>query len=150
MKFSFDPYLLLFSLSEKASRSPYLKLVIVIFVAFIFILLLAYVREHIFKISMRGAVFGFFLGMVLMLLFDLVIIAALADKNKIQTLFSQEKRQGAFGEIMVSGLTNLNKILGVSTIVSPRKPKTAQEVISDILLLPSEESQKVKNLICPK
>lgn len=143
-------YLLLFNLYQKFGNSPYVKVVIVLFVAFIFILLLAYVREHIFKISMRGAIFGFFLGVVLMLLFDLIILAALADKNKIQTLFSQEKRQGAFGEIMVSGLTNLNKILGVSTIVSPRKPKTAQEVIGDILLLPDEEAQKVKNLICPK
>lgn len=99
---------------------------------------------------MRGAVFGFFLGVILMLLFDLIIIAAMADKAKIQALFSPEKRQEAFGELVISGANNLSKILGVSTIVSPRKPKTAQEVIGDILLLPSEESQKVKNLICPK
>lgn len=143
-------YLLLFNLYQKFGNSPYLKLIIILFFTFLFVVLLAYIRKHIFQISMRGAVFGFFLGMVLVLIFDLIIISALADKTKIQKLFSQEKRQGAFGEIMVSGLTNLNKILGVSTIVSPRKPKTAQEVISDILLLPDEEAQKVKNLICPK
>ncbi|PJE67641.1 hypothetical protein COU95_01280 [Candidatus Shapirobacteria bacterium CG10_big_fil_rev_8_21_14_0_10_40_9] len=143
-------YLLLFNLYQKFGNSPYIKLIIILFFTFLFVVLLAYVRKHIFQISMRGTVFGFFLGMVLVLVFDLIILAALADKTKIQKLFSGEKRQEALGEVVISGVNNLSKILGVSTIVSPRKPKTAQEVISDILLLPDEEAQKVKNLICPK
>lgn len=150
MQIPTDPYLLFFNFFEKFGNSPYLKLVVILFGVFIFILLLAFVREHIFKISMRGAVFGFFLGVLLVLLFDLIIVAALADKSKIQTLFSGERREQALGEVVVSGVTNLSRVLGVSTIITPRKPKTAQEVIGNFLSLPNEEAKKVKDLLCPR
>lgn len=134
---------------EKFGNSPYLRLILVLLVAFIFVLLFAYVREHVFKISMKGAIFGFFLGVIFVLLFDLIVLVTISDRGKLQSLFSGEKRQEALGELIVSGVSNLNQTLGVATIVSPRKPKTAQEVIGYILSLPDEEAQKIKDLLCP-
>jgi len=144
-------YLLLFNLTQKFSDSPYIKIILIFLLSFIFIILFAYVQKRIFQISFKGAVFGFFLGVVLMLIFDLIVVVAFSDREKIKKLFSPENRQEAVWEILISGTENLNnKILGVSTIISPRKPKTAQEVISDILFLPDEEARKVRNLICPE
>lgn len=150
MKAPLDPYFLLFKVSDLLLNSPYLKIGIVILGIFIFILLLGWARKHIFKISMRGATFGFVLGIILVLLLDLIIIAAMADKSKFQKLFSKDKRGEALGEVVISGITNLNQVLGVSIMVASRKPQTAQEVLNELLLLPPDQSQKVKNLFCPE
>jgi uncharacterized membrane protein len=150
MKAPIDPYLVLFQISNLLSSWPYLKLAIIVVSVFVFIVLLAYVRVHIFKISMQGAVFGFFSGALLIIVLDLIVIFAFADKEKIKQIFSQNDSKKAFSEVVFSGVTNLNKILGASTTIISQKPKNAREVVEEILLMNENEVEKVKTILCPK
>jgi hypothetical protein len=152
MKFNlpFDPWLIIFQITDKLANWPYIKLALILITVFVFVMLMAYVKVHIFKISMQGALFGFFLGMLLVIIFDILVIFALADKEKIQGLFNRDKPKEAISEVIFSGMTNLNKTLGATTTVITKKPKTVQEIIGEILLLPDSDAQKVKTLICPQ
>lgn len=86
-----------------------------------------------------------------MLFINAILILGMADRNKLQNLISaKEKRETLVSEVLVSGLNNLNKVLGVSTMVTGRKPKNAEEVVNLYMSLPDEESARVKTLICPR
>lgn len=151
MDLPFNPYLLLFNLQEKFLSSPYLKLIIVFGLLFFFVVLLGLVRKHIFQISLKGAVFGFVLGIILMILLDLIILFGISDKEKLKRLISGENRPEMAAEVITSGVSNLTRVLGVSTTVvnKNQKPKNVEEVISDYLSLPQSDAQKFKNLLCP-
>lgn len=139
--------LLFWDLFFKAQHSPYAKVVLIVLGGFGFILLLSLVRKHVFSLSMHGAVFGFVAGIILMLVIDLLIIFGLADKQARQNLTKTKIKTETFEGLLVSGFNNLSKVLGVST-VSSKKPKSGQEVINEIFLLPKEETRKVKELLC--
>ena len=152
MRLPFDPYLLFFNFWEKFATSSYFKLAIVVGGVFVLVILLAMVRKHIFQISMKGAVFGFVTGIILMLLVDLIIILGMADKSEIDDLSQKENRQEVFGQIILSGMNNLGNVLGVATTVSSKekKPVTLEELIGLYLNLPKKEAEKFENLLCPK
>jgi len=129
--------------------SPYLKLGMALALFFFLLLILALLRRRVFHISMKGAVFGFFLGVFLMLFINFIIILGLSDKSKVQEFAVGEKRREAFGEIFASGVSNLGQVLGTSTVTLSRKSKTAEQVMIDILALPKEEVEEIRNLFCP-
>jgi len=85
-----------------------------------------------------------------MVIINLIIVLGLTDNDKVQKLIMAEKRGQAAGEVLISGLSNLGNVLGVSSWDSPQRAKTAQEVVNDFLALPQDESQKVRSLFCPK
>lgn len=152
MEMPFNPYLLIFNFWEKVMSSPYSKLILVVGGVFLLVVLLALVRKHIFQLSMRGAVFGFVAGIILMLLLDLVIIFGMADKTKINKLSLGENRQEATQEIFISGISNLSRVLGVSTKSAPekKKPLTIEEAVSYYLDLSEKDAEKFKSLLCPR
>lgn len=152
MQIPADPYLLLFEFWQKFGQSVYLKPAIIIGSIFFFVVLIALVRKHIFQLSMRGAVFGFVAGIIVMLILDLIIIFGIADKTKVSKLSASENRQEAVQEIFISGISNLGNVLGVSTTARPKtqKPKALEEVISGYLSLPSSDAEKFKVLLCPQ
>lgn len=152
MNISADPYVLLFEFWQKFGQSPYLKPALIIGGLFVLFLLIALVRKHIFQLSMRGAVFGFLAGIIMMFLLDLIIIFGMADKNKVKKLTTEKNRQEAVQEIFISGVTGLGNVLGVSTTATPKDkaPKTVEEVIGDYLNFSPAEAAKFKNLLCPQ
>lgn len=152
MNISTDPYVLLFEFWQRFGQSPYFKTALIAGGLFVLFLLIALVRKHIFQLSMRGAVFGFFAGIILMLILDLIIIFGMADKNKVKQLTTEKNRQEALQEIFISGVTSLGNVLGVSTTATPKDkaPKTVEEVIGDYLNLSPAEAAKFKNLLCPQ
>lgn len=139
---------LFWDLASQAQDSGYLKIVGIFVGIFVIFSLLALARKYLFKISMRGTMMGFVLGLILMIILDLAIIIGLSDKKALAQLKEGERKAEAAQEVLVSGFSNLGRVLGVST-VSSKKPKNAQEVLNQIFLLPQSEAEKVKDFICP-
>ncbi len=152
MRLPFDPYLLLFNFWEQFATSSYFKLAVIVAGVFVMVILLAMVRKHIFRLSMKGAVFGFITGVIVMLLLDLMIIFGMTDKSKIDNLSQKENRQEAFQEIILSGMNNLGNVLGVATTTLPKetKPVTLEELVGEYLNLPKNDAEKFKGLLCPE
>ena len=84
-----------------------------------------------------------------MILVDLIIIAGLSDKSKLEKITSGEAGPEIVKEIAFSGMSNLSKVLGAQTIITPRKVMTAKQLINDFLGLPDDEAEKVRDLLCP-
>lgn len=144
-------YLMLFDFMDKFGSSPYFKPALILGGIFFFIILFALVRKHIFEVSMKGAVFGFVSGVIIMLVLDLIIVFGMADKNKVASITKGENRQAAIQDIFISGVSEIGNVLGVSTKAVPKtqKPKDVEEVISSYLNLPQDEAKKFKDLLCP-
>jgi len=132
----------------RASDAGHIQFVGTILGIFLLLSLLALARRYLFKISVRGTILGFVLGILLMIILDLVIIIGLADKKALAEFSKSERRKEATQEILVSGFSNLGKVLGVSTVSSGKKPKNAQEVLNQIFLLPKSERQELKDFLC--
>ena len=120
--------------------------------ALVFILLLALVKKHIFEISMKGAGFGFVLGVIVILALDLIVIFGVSDKEKLKGLSSQETRQEAISEVLVSGLGNINKVLGASSVkvTKTTKQQPIEDVLAGFMTLSDSDATKVKELLCPR
>lgn len=147
-----DPYLLFFSFWNNFANSSFFKPAMLIGGAFIFVMLMALVKKHIFEISMKGAGFGFLAGVIVMILLDLIFIVGLADKSKMSRLVSEENRQAVVQDIFISGVSGLGGVLGVSTTTTPKteKPTNVEKVIADYLKLPTDDASKFKVLLCPR
>lgn len=152
MKIDFNPDLILYRLYpllERLVQSPYLKIILVVVLSFVLLLVLARTRKVFIEHAIHGGVFGFILGIILMLMIDLVIIAGLSDKTKLQKITSGEAGPEIVKEVALSGLSNLTKVLGAQTILPTRRNLTAKDIISDFLSLSDSEAEKVRDLLCP-
>ncbi|MDP3994747.1 MAG: hypothetical protein Q8P91_02870 [bacterium] len=97
-----DPWLVIAYLTATYGNSPYVKIGAAVLGGFIFLLLFGMVRKHIFEVSMRGALFGFVAGILLMVILDLAIIFGMTDKTKVAKLNQEQNREAAIQEIIIS------------------------------------------------
>lgn len=142
-------FFVLFNQSQQSSFGPYLKIILIVALVFLLVLVMARTRKIFIEHALHGGIFGIVIGILLMLIIDLIILAGLADKSKLQKITSGEAGPEIMKEIAFSGMTNLSRVLGSQTIIRPRKVSTAQELINDFLGLPDEEATKVRDLLCP-
>jgi hypothetical protein len=142
-------FFVLFNQSQQSSFGPYLKIILIVALCFLLVLVMARTRRIFIEHALHGGVFGIVIGIILMLIVDLIVIAGLSDKSKLQKITSGEAGPEVMKEIAFSGMTNLSRVLGSQTIISARKVTTAQELINDFLGLPDEEAAKVRDLLCP-
>ena len=155
MKTNFDlealsiQFFKVFNSLQQSGLGPYLKIIFVVFFAFIMVLAIARTRKLFIKSSFQGLSYGIIIGILIMLVVDLIILAGLSDKSKLQKIVSGEAGPEIIKEIAFSGMTNLSQVLGAQTIIAPRKVMTAKELINDFLGLPDEEATKVRDLLCP-
>jgi len=139
----------LFNNLQQSGLGPYLKIIFVVLFSFIIVLTLARTRKLFIKSSFQGLNHGIIIGILIMLVVDLIILAGLSDKSKLEKIVSGEAGPEIIKEIAFSGMTNLSQVLGSQTIIAPRKVMTAKELINDFLGLPDDEATKVRDLLCP-
>ena len=155
MKTNFDlealsfQFFKLFNNLQQSGLGPYLKIIFVVLFSFIIVLTLARTRKLFIKSSFQGLNHGIIIGILIMLVVDLIILAGLSDKSKLEKIVSGEAGPEIIKEIAFSGMTNLSQVLGSQTIIAPRKVMTAKELINDFLGLPDDEATKVRDLLCP-
>ena len=155
MKTNFDlealsfQFFKLFNNLQQSGLGPYLKIIFVVLFSFIIVLTLARTRKLFIKSSFQGLNHGIIIGILIMLVVDLIILAGLSDKSKLEKIVSGEAGPEIIKEIAFSGMTNLSQVLGSQTIIAPRKVMTAKELINDFLGLSDDEATKVRDLLCP-
>ena len=155
MKTNFDlealsfQFFKLFNNLQQSGISPYLKIIFVVLFSFFIVLVLARTKKLFIKSSFQGLHYGIIIGILIMFVVDLIIIVGLSDKSKLEKITSGEAGPEIVKEIAFSGISNLSKVLGVQTIIAPRKVMTAKQLINDFLGLPNDEAEKVRNLLCP-
>jgi hypothetical protein len=134
---------------QQSGLGPYLKIIFVVLFSFFIVLVLARTKKLFIKSSLQGLNYGIIIGILIMFVVDLIIIVGLSDKSKLEKITSGEAGPEIVKEIAFSGMSNLSKVLGVQTIIAPRKVTTAKQLINDFLGLPNDEAEKVRDLLCP-
>lgn len=152
MKFDINSLILSFSqIVTSISKFPYTRYIIIALAVFLLLFVFGKERHLIFHSHKKGAVFGFFFGILLMIVIDAVLVLGMADRTKLQNLVTgKEQRKALVEDIVISGLNNLNKVLGTSAIVAGPKVNKAEEVVGSFMRLPADEANRARDLLCPK
>ncbi|MBI4157676.1 hypothetical protein HY502_02410 [Candidatus Woesebacteria bacterium] len=129
--------------------STWLQAGAIIGLVFILLLLTAQFRRHLLGWSMKGAVFGIFIGFLLALVFEGFLI--IGGKTALTELLGWRNPPKPVANLLEMGRTKLVDVLGVANEIPTSFAETkvsSDEAIKILQSLDPTEIKKVKNLIC--
>lgn len=129
--------------------STWLQAGAIVGLVFILILLTAQFRRHLLHWSMKGAVFGIFIGFLLALVFEGFLI--IGGKTALTELLGWRNPPKPVANLLEMGRTKLVDVLGVANEIPTSFAETkvsSDEAIKILQSLDPTEIKKVKNLIC--
>lgn len=121
----------------------------IIALVFVFLLLMAQVRRHLLGWSMKGAVFGVFIGFLLALVFEGFLIVG--GRTALTELLGWKNPPKPVANILDIGRNKLVDVLGITNEIPASFADTkinSDEAIKMLQTLDPTEIKKVKSLIC--
>lgn len=126
--------------------TPYFRIGYTVFSIFIIIALIGYVRKHYFKLTMKGAHFGFVLGVIFVLVGELAtVVIALYGYHTLDIL-SFKKNPQQIMELTRQSVGKFNHVLGATQ--SSTQKISATSILEELPQLSKQEEDKVKSIIC--
>lgn len=136
-----------FKIGNLNISTPYFQAVAILFLIFLFILLMAYVRRHYLNWSLKGFWFGIFIGFLLALILEGFLI--ISGRTVLIQLMGWKNPPQVLQNFLEAGKGELINVLGSSTqnckIETEAKP---QEVINAFQSLDPSQAKKVQQKIC--
>lgn len=121
----------------------------IIFLLFILILSLAQLRRHFIDWSIKGSIFGIFLGFILALVLEGFLI--LGGRTVLTEIIGWKNAPKPIVNILDAGRKKLVEVLGISDPIPSSfadAVKSSNEILNDFRKLDVNEAQKVKAIIC--
>lgn len=121
----------------------------IIFLLFILILSLAQLRRHFIDWSIKGSIFGIFLGFILALVLEGFLI--LGGRTVLTEIIGWKNAPKPIVNILDAGRKKLVEVLGISYPIPSSfadAVKSSNEILNDFRKLDVNEAQKVKAIIC--
>jgi len=121
----------------------------IVFLLFLLILTMAQFRRHLMGWSLRGGIFGLFLGFLLALIFEGFLI--IGGKTAVTEIVGWKNAPKPILVALEAGRSKLVSVLGVSDEIPTSIAETTsdkEEVIIKFQSLPPDEAQSVRSLIC--
>lgn len=132
------------------SFSPsYLQAGAVIVLSFLLILSLAQIRRHFIDWSIKGAIFGLFLGFLLALILEGFLVVG--GRTALTEVLGWKNPPKPVANILDVGRAKLVNVLGVTEEVPSSQAltnPTADDAVEVLQTLDPTEMKKVKTLIC--
>lgn len=132
------------------SLSPtWLQAGAIVLLIFVFLILMAQVRRHFLDWSMKGAVFGVFIGFLLALVFEGFLL--IGGKTALTELLGWKNPPKPIANVLDMGRNKLVDVLGITDEIPASFASTSvtsDEAIKILQSLDPSEIKKVKNLIC--
>jgi hypothetical protein len=112
----------------------------IVFLVFLLILTLAQVRRHFLDWSVKGSIFGIFLGFMLAVILEGFLL--ISGNTVLTGLLGWRSAPKPISNVLDAGRSKLVQVLGTSTEAAPK------EIVDLFQKLSPSESQKVRRLIC--
>lgn len=127
----------------------YLQAGLVLILVFVIILGIAQYRRHMVNWSLKGALFGIFIGFVLALILEGFLI--IGGKTVLTQTLGWKNAPKPLLNLLDIGKTKLVEVLGIKDQIpfsQAETIKTPNEIISEIQSLTAKGAQTVKSAIC--
>jgi hypothetical protein len=129
-------------------QPTYINALLIIFLLFLLVLTMASMRRHFMSWSVKGAVFGVFLGFLLALIMEGFLL--IGGKTAMIELLGWKNPPKPVSTALDLGKEKLIQVLGTDTTIPLTKAQVgdASETLSLFQSLSSGEKEKVKAEIC--
>ncbi len=136
----------LLSKAEPFIFSTYFRAGFTIFSFFLIVVMMGMVRKHYFKLTMKGAKFGFIMGIIFVLFIEIALAILISFGPKGLGIVPKNIGSNALLEQTREGVGKINKVLGVTTCSSGNP--TATSLLEQLPNLSIEEENKVRRILC--
>lgn len=129
--------------------TSYLQAGAIVLLTFLLILSIAQIRRHFIDWSLKGAVFGIFIGFLLALIFEGFLI--IGGRTALTEVLGWKNPPKPVANLLEAGRVKLVNVLGITDEVPASfasADPTAEEAIQILQSLDPIEMKKVKTLIC--
>lgn len=144
-------YLTAFLKISELIMTPYFQAGAAIVAILIFFVLFGSVRKHYFHMTMKGANFGFVMGVITVLVIEILAGVGFVYKSKIIALLSGKKDETSIMGLAQERFSQFNNVLGVSTCESSPVisiTPSATYLLEQLPYLSAAEQQKVEKILC--
>lgn len=139
-----------FDVGNLTVSPSYLQAIVIVFFLVVLVFALAQFRRHMVHWSMRGAVFGIFIGFVFALILEGFLI--IGGRTALTEILGWEKAPKPLVNVIDMGRNKLVNVLGVQTSTIPtsyaNEVTTSTEFLRLYQQLTVMEARKVQSLIC--
>ncbi len=121
----------------------------IIFLLFLLILSMAQFRRHLMGWSLKGGIFGLFLGFLLALIFEGFLI--IGGKTAVTEIIGWKNAPKPILVALEAGRNKLVGVLGVNDEIPISNAETVakkDEIITSFQSLPPDEAQSIREMIC--
>lgn len=122
------------------------RIIYIIFSVFVIIILVGMVRKHYFRLTMKGARFGFLMGIIVVITIEILIFAVYFYGFKFVDIISGKKESQEVVELTRQGVNRFNQVLGVDTCAGATPSLT--RILEQLPNLKKSEEDKIKAVLC--
>lgn len=138
-----------FNLGKVSFSTSYLQAGAIIVLSFLLILSLASFRRHFLNWSLKGALFGLFIGFLFALIFEGFLI--IGGKTAVTEILGWKNAPKPLVNMIDAGRAKLVNVLGVTEEIPSsvaKEDSTIEDAIRVLQSLDPSETQKVRSLFC--
>jgi len=132
------------------SISPsYIQAGAIVFLLFILVLSLANLRRHFLKWSVKGSIFGIFMGFILALILEGFLI--IGGRTVLTEIIGWKDAPKPLVNLLDVGRNKLVGVLGISAPIPEsfaNKEKNSLDILDEFRKLNISEAEKVRSAIC--
>ena len=138
-----------FNIGNFSISPSYIQAGAIVLLLFILVLSLANLRRHFLNWSVRGSVFGIFMGFILALILEGFLI--IGGRTVLTEIVGWKDAPKPLVNLLDAGRDKLVEVLGVSAPIPESfatKEKTSLDILDEFRKLNVTEANKVKSAIC--
>lgn len=138
-----------FNLGSFQMPISYIQAGAIVFLLFLLVVVLAQVRHHYVDWSLKGAVFGVFIGFLLALIFEGFLI--IGGRTALTSVLGWQNAPKPIQLALDAGRAKLIKVLGIDTQIPSSyasEGTTVQSTLMTIQSLNPADLKRVKTLLC--
>jgi len=138
-----------FNIGNFSISPSYIQAGAIVLLLFILVLSLANLRRHFLNWSVKGSVFGIFMGFILALILEGFLI--IGGRTVLTEIVGWKDAPKPLVNLLDAGRDKLVEVLGVSAPIPESfatKEKTSLDILDEFRKLNVTEANKVKSAIC--
>lgn len=138
-----------FNIGNFSISPSYIQAGAILFLIFILLLSMANLRRHFLNWSVKGSIFGIFMGFILALILEGFLI--IGGRTVLTEIIGWKDAPKPLVNLLDAGREKLVDVLGITAPIpesNAQKQKNSFDLLNDFRKLNTTEAEKVKSIIC--
>jgi hypothetical protein len=138
-----------FNLGKLSFSPSFIQAGLIVVLLFLLVVMMAQFRRHLMGWSLKGGIFGMFIGFAIALIFEGFLI--IGGKTAFTEIIGWQNAPKPIRVALEAGRAKLVGVLGASEeipVSNAETPSSKEEVVQKYQSLPPDEAKSVRQMIC--